>query len=131
MNQAEHREQVALFQWAALAAGTKPELGLLYAIPNGGARNPVTGAQLKAEGVKAGMPDVHLPVPRGPWASLYLEIKAEKGTLKPHQRELCERLARAGNRVAVCWGWEAAQRTILDYLSHQKPMIENSRGIEP
>lgn len=47
MNQAEHNEQVALFDWARQAEGRFPELGLLFAVPNGGARNVVTGTRLK------------------------------------------------------------------------------------
>lgn len=47
MNQAEHYEQVALFDWARQAEGRFPELGLLFAVPNGGARNVVTGTRLK------------------------------------------------------------------------------------
>ena len=50
----EHREQAALFEWARYAGGRYPELALLFAVPNGGRRDAVTGARLKSEGVKAG-----------------------------------------------------------------------------
>lgn len=72
--------QVALFQWARLQECVRPALGLLHAIPNGGARPAIVGkdgrrfsvsaARMKAEGVKAGVPDVCLPVGRlvaGDW----------------------------------------------------------------
>jgi hypothetical protein len=32
----EDTEQRIIFQWAAMESGARPELGLLYAIPNGG-----------------------------------------------------------------------------------------------
>ena len=71
----EHDEQVALFQWAELNEGAMPELALLFAVPNGGYRPMTTAAQLKAEGVKAGVPDVCLPVARGRFHGLWLELK--------------------------------------------------------
>lgn len=45
--QHEAREQEALFRWADFAAGTIPELKLLYHIPNGGSRNKAEAANLK------------------------------------------------------------------------------------
>ena len=71
----EHSEQAALFRWAAMQSKSIPALALLLAIPNGGARSLTTGGRLKAEGVKAGVPDIVLPVPRGSYASLWIELK--------------------------------------------------------
>ena len=61
MKLTEHRIQAGLFKWFKLASARHPELALLFAIPNGGARDPITGAMLKAEGVKRGVPDLFLP----------------------------------------------------------------------
>ena len=71
----EHDEQVALLKFCNLNQVKYPELALLYAIPNGGNRNIVTATKLKAEGVKAGVPDLCLPVPRGGYHGMYLEMK--------------------------------------------------------
>ncbi len=60
----EHVEQVSLMRWAALTKRRRPELALLYAIPNGGDRHKAVAAKLSAEGVKSGVPDLCLPVPR-------------------------------------------------------------------
>lgn len=51
--QHELNEQEALFRWAAFARGKRPELDLLYHIPNGGSRNRLEAANLKRQGVKA------------------------------------------------------------------------------
>ena len=59
----EHRIQAALFEWAKYASAKHPGLKLMFAIPNGGARDAVTGAMLKREGVKPGVPDIFLPMP--------------------------------------------------------------------
>lgn len=51
------------------------ELALLHHIPNGGARSKATAGRLKAEGVKAGIPDICLPVPKNGYGALYIELK--------------------------------------------------------
>ena len=61
----EADEQEALFAWAEYQKGKYPELELMYHIPNGGSRNKAEAARLKAQGVKPGVPDICLPVPRG------------------------------------------------------------------
>ena len=113
----EHVEQVRLFQWARLAAATHPELRLLYAIPNGGARHPVVAAKLKAEGVKRGVPDICLPVARGKWHGLYIELKRQRGT-RPSDDQIMwiASLSNAGYRAVWCRGWEAARAVIENYL---------------
>lgn len=112
----EHKEQKALFDWAALAAPAHPELALMFAIPNGGYRNKVTAARMKAEGVKAGVPDICLPVARNGYHGLWIEMKSAEGRMKKHQRAFCQRLADHGYRVVVCWSWDAARREIESYL---------------
>lgn len=116
----EHEEQVNLIQWAAHAACKYPPLRLLYAIPNGGNRHPVTAAKLKAEGVRAGVPDLCLPVPRGTYAGLYVELKRKQGgSVSEGQREWIHLLTLQGYRVEVCKGWEAARDVIVAYLESQ------------
>lgn len=61
----EAEEQIALFEWATLQSGRFPELALLYHVPNGGSRNKIEAARLRAQGVKSGVPDLCLPVARG------------------------------------------------------------------
>ena len=56
----EDAEQRIIFQWAAMETAARPELGLLYAIPNGGKRAIKTAIALKAQGVKSGVPDMCL-----------------------------------------------------------------------
>ena len=114
----EHDEQVNLMQWAAHTACTHPELRLLYAIPNGGQRHKVTAAKLKAEGVRAGIPDLNLPVPRGTFCGLYIELKRRQGgRVEPEQRDWLNALEAQGYRTYVCRGWESARDAILEYLA--------------
>ena len=75
----EDAEQRVIFQWAAMETAACPELWLLYAIPNGGKRAIKTAIALKAQGVKSGVPDMCLPVARGGYHGLYIELKRQKG----------------------------------------------------
>lgn len=115
--QHEAAEQAQLFEWAEMMSGTHPELALMYHIPNGGSRNALEAANLKRQGVKAGVPDICLPVARGRWHSLYIEMKY--GNNKPTDKQLEWLLAlnRQGNGVRVCYSCKEAAAAILRYLS--------------
>ena len=115
----EAEEQVALFKWAAYAANTGkwPELRLCYHVPNGGSRDVREARNLKAQGVKAGVPDICLPVPRGGYHGLYIELKRCKGgRVSEEQAVWIDRLNRLGYRAVICKGWEAARHEIESYL---------------
>jgi hypothetical protein len=113
----EHAEQTALFCWAALEAQKYPELALMFAIPNGGERNKIVAANLKAEGVKASIPDIFLPAARGSWHGLFIELKKFGGRATPEQLKMIKRLQVAGYGAIVCVGWQAGRDTLLSYLN--------------
>ena len=114
----ESAHQKALFEWAMHAQAKCPELAWLYHIPNGGKRDPKTAARLKAEGVKAGVPDLCLPVPRKGFHGLYIELKDVPTSCKatPAQLGWLAGLSALGYSTHVCHGWEAARDVLLEYL---------------
>lgn len=114
MNESDH--QKALITWARLSIGKYPELKYLYAIPNGGKRNIITATRLKAEGARAGVSDLHLPVPRGGYHGLWIEMKTEKGSLSELQAEWLAAMEGLGHRAVVAKGWDFARSVIIDYL---------------
>lgn len=120
MKNLEHQEQTTLMRWAEYQSKKLPELALLFAIPNGGARHPAVAGKLKAEGVKAGVPDLFLPVPRNvqgiAFNGLFIEMKAGRNKPTMAQIEWHVRLSQQGYRVSVCYGWEAARDLITEYL---------------
>lgn len=93
-----------------------PDLALMYHIPNEGKRSKATGARLKAEGLKPGVPDVCLPVARCGYIGLYIEMKAAGGKTTPEQDDWLAALTKAGHKTAVFHDWEAAVTLILNYL---------------
>lgn len=114
--QREANEQEALFRWAEWAGHTYPELRLLFHVPNGGTRNRAEAAHLKRQGVKPGVPDLCLPVARGGFHGLYIELKAERGRASAAQREWLADLRSQGYRAEICVGWEAAAELLKEYL---------------
>ena len=114
----EAQEQTYLFQWAtAMAVLRWPELNLLHAIPNGGSRNKIEAARLKGQGVKAGIPDVFLPVARKGFHGLYIELKRlVGGRTSPEQEKMIGDLNKQGYLAVVCKGWNAAADVIEKYM---------------
>lgn len=115
----EAEEQTALFRWAAYNRAKYPELELLYHIPNEGQRSKVTGARLREQGLRKGVPDICLPVPNVRYTSLYIELKRRKGgKTTDAQRGWIEALNRVGCRAVVCHGWDEAREEIERYLGY-------------
>lgn len=113
----ESQEQQLLFEWAALSAGRWPELALMYHIPNGGSRSKSEAGRFRAEGVKAGVPDICLPAARGGYHGLYIELKRVKGgRVSPAQQGWIAALRDQGYCACVCKGWDDAAHIIKAYL---------------
>ena len=113
----ESQEQQLLFEWAALSAGRWPELALMYHIPNGGSRSKSEAGRFRAEGVKSGVPDICLPVARGGYHGLYIELKRVKGgRVSTAQQGWISALRDQGYYACVCKGWDDAAHVIKAYL---------------
>lgn len=120
----EHAEQCALFAWAATSG--IPQLKWMHAIPNGGERNKIVAANMKAEGQKAGVLDILLPVTTtrqfGHFAGLYIEMKKngrqgeKNGGLSDAQVEFIHFVHSQGYHTAVCYSWQEAVKAIKGYL---------------
>jgi len=115
----EAQEQVVIFKYAAMLSRKYPKLNLMFHVPNGGSRNKAEAANLKQQGVKAGVPDIVLPVARGLYHGLFIEFKVGTNKLTPEQHDWLEAL-KAEDYCAVCVnGWENAVKTIEQYISLQ------------
>jgi len=112
----EHIEAVALVSWARMSEARFPELRNLYHIPNGGSRHPAVAGKLKAEGVRKGVSDYHLPVPVPGYIGLWIELKAPGGRATPEQREWIAGMRALGHRAEVAVGWLEAVEIIKNYL---------------
>lgn len=112
----EHGHQAALFCWCSQNIRQYPQLKRLFAIPNGGLRNPATAARLKAEGVKSGVPDIMLAIPIGKWHGLFIEMKIGRNQPTNEQEDWLVDLSCAGYYTAVCHEWTQARNIVVNYL---------------
>lgn len=113
----EDEEQIWLFSWAELNMGRFPELKLMHHIPNGGKRSKSEASRFKAMGVKAGVSDIFLPVSRGGYHGLYIELKAKDGRPTKEQKDFIAAVEQEGYLAVVAYGGEEASKTIERYLS--------------
>lgn len=93
-----------------------PHKELLFHVPNGGYRCPKTARKLKAEGVRAGIPDYFYPVPKAHYHGLWIELKAKGGKPSKAQLPVLHALAQQRYAVVVCWGADAAFKVLSEYL---------------
>ena len=99
----EHLHQVSAVNWFR---DTYPGV-LIFAIPNGGMRNPMIAAKMRREGVTPGVPDLFIPEWR-----LFVEMKDIGGRTSKEQREMIAELQRVGYQCEVCQGFEAFKEVV-------------------
>lgn len=108
---------MALMQWARLVSlGDQTLFDHLIHVPNGGWRSPIEAARFKCMGVKAGVPDVLLPIRTSQYGAGWWELKV--GRNKPTEEQLrWHALLRAcGHYVQTYWHWHEAAQDIVRYL---------------
>lgn len=85
-----------------------------FHVPNGEQRDLRTAGKLKAMGVRAGVPDFALHLPRGQIA--YIELKVAAGKLSDAQREFREACLAHGHGYATCRSVDEVDTTITRWL---------------
>lgn len=92
----------------------------LFHVPNENDRadsNIIQGAIRKSMGVVAGVADLILMVKRGPYGALCIEMKDERGTQKPAQKEWQVVVENQGYRYVICRSLEQFKKIIEEYLA--------------
>ena len=125
----EHIIQRTYFEQLRLITPQVPQLSMIYAIPNGGYRDKVTAAKLKAEGVKAGVWDVCCPIAQA-WvvegqeldlvAGFYAEFKHGRNRLTNYQLDFRKDLQAFSFAKYKWFIWrdsDTALRDTLDYFN--------------
>lgn len=94
-----------------------PKLALLlFAVPNGGARNRVEAAIMKGEGVTAGVADVLLLFPSKGYHGLCIEFKTSRGKQRPSQIIWQHQVEWAGYRYSVVRSFDEFRAEIEKFL---------------
>ena len=106
--------QTAIVDWFALQY---PEFaGMFFAVANGGQRNAREGARLKKQGLRAGVSDLILLVPRP--HVLLLEVKVKGGKLSDAQKIWLAAAAALGHTTAVAYDFHAAKAAIVNHIGY-------------
>jgi hypothetical protein len=116
-----HMQQQIIRWWKLTACDWQLEEEYLMAIPNQGKRHPKTASRMIAEGLRSGVPDLFLAVPRGDCGGLWCELKTTSGVLSENQRFMLARLANVGYATVVCRSAEEAIAAITCYLNLPTP----------
>ena len=109
----EAQEQTMIFNWSKL----KPELKWLFAIANGGSRHILEAINLIRQGVKRGVSDMFLPLPKGKYHGLFIELKVGRNKPTPEQKQFIEYSNKVGYLAKVCYGHKEAIELIEKYLN--------------
>lgn len=121
----EEEEQEALFEWVDANMAAHEELKMLFHVPNGGYRPPQVGRSLRFQGVRRGVPDLMLAVPRVGYdgkvhCGLFIELKrVEKSKVSDEQKQWLENLRYYGYSAVICFGAAEAISVIQSYLAQE------------
>lgn len=115
MRHQESRIQQSCVRWFRLQYQRLAKL--LFAVPNGGAHEAVTGRILKAEGVLAGVADLLLLYPCRGYHGLCIEMKTATGRQSDSQKEWQEAVTAAGYAYAVARSLEKFRTLIEEYIN--------------
>ena len=106
----EDLEQEAVIEWCDLK-----RIPVVH-IPNEGKRSAAYALRMKRMGLRPGFPDLFIPLARGNYHGLFIEMKYGDGRVSSDQKDWLELLSREGYRAAVCRGFDAAIKEITAYM---------------
>ncbi len=116
MNYNESNEQKSLMHWAKLAQSIYPDLKWLHCSLNACKRSAIQASIAKQQGMLAGVPDLFLPIKRGKYSGLFIEMKYGKNKATKGQLEFLENAKKNGYETAICYGWFEAKQILENYL---------------
>ena len=113
---AEHDAQAAVFARLRLHEKRHPELALIFAVPNGGKRGPRERAEKKAEGLKAGVSDIAVPIARRGYGGAFIEMKRPGEKARPEQLAFQEGVRQENYATKICYSVDEAVKFLNWYL---------------
>jgi hypothetical protein len=116
MTHPERDHQTAFFTWLRISEPQFPLLSRFFATAHFGSDAQDIAPETRYSGVRGGVPETFLPVPRGGRHGLWIEFKAGKKTLTSEQSEWKLFLEHEGYQVHVVHDWIEAACVTLMYL---------------
>lgn len=125
MERGEEREQARFIKWTHKPSvrAIAPALRWMFHCPNGGKRDAITGGQMRALGVKPGVPDLLMPIAHGPYAGLAIEMKSSTGTATTEQRDWMAELVENNWSVSLCRSADEARAVVMTYFQLELPEL--------
>ncbi|MCS7317521.1 MAG: VRR-NUC domain-containing protein [Candidatus Dojkabacteria bacterium] len=117
MRKLEHKEQTKFFKLVRTLEEINEDVRFVFAVPNGGPRHPFVAKRLKEEGVKRGVPDIFVPIPKNGYHGLFIEMKVEKRKLSREQAIFKVFLEKKNYLYYVCYSAEEAFNLLKKYLN--------------
>lgn len=115
---------------------------VIFAIPNGGSRNPIEGANLKRQGVLAGVCDLFIPEPitkHSPkdtrfgsvtkpqsYHGMFIEMKFGKGKSTEAQKQFQSAMSARGYRIEIVNSFDDFKKIVDEYFCNSG--ISNGNG---
>jgi hypothetical protein len=128
MKQLEHDIQTAFFDWldryAALRWNryTVANRFQAFSIPNDGQRSICAALWHRAQGLRAGVPDVFIPIPSINYHGLWIEFKRDSGSrVSIAQMEWIRQLQDCCYCVRVCRSVDEAINVVTAYMEGREP----------
>lgn len=116
-SQIEHEIQCECVRWFNLQYPYWR--GRLFAVPNGGRRDSVTGGKLKAEGVYPGVSDLILLKSNQKYGALLIEMKTKTGQQSASQKAWQSLVCKNEEyQYVVCRSFEEFKKAVEHYLSN-------------
>jgi hypothetical protein len=122
----EHEEQKAVIKWCDDYAQIRWRKSVngkfpIFAVPNAAKRKFKTAAYLIAEGLRSGVLDLFMPIARGGFHGLAIEMKYDDRTPFDEQEGWLEFLSSENYKTCVCWSAAEAIKEITVYMELGTP----------
>lgn len=90
---------------------------LLFAVPNGGSRNPIEAKNLKVQGVVPGVADLLLLIPKHSFSALCIEMKVGRNKQTENQIKWAADATKAGNLYRVVTSFDQFRELVDWYMN--------------
>ena len=112
----EAQEQREFFHLVRSLEPIYPELKMVKSDQAGMHTHPAQANKAKAGGMRRGFPDIDVPIARGGYTGMHIEMKSERGQLTEDQKWWLAQLRDQDRKCVVCRSAQQAWEELSKYL---------------
>lgn len=113
----EESIHLSLMEWIAINPLTKPYKDFFLHYPSEGKRSPRYGKLMKDLGMRKGVSDLFIAIPRHGYGGAWIELKSACGNLKKEQKQFLEDMHQQNFFASACWSFDDAVKVIAWYFN--------------